>query len=380
MADYYDILGVSKEASPEEIKRAYRKLAHEHHPDKGGGDDKKFRQVNEAYQALSDPEKRRQYEQFGRTFDGGAAGFGGGADSFSDFARGFGGFNTTGGAWDFGDVFGDIFGFASSEGQRGRERGIDLEMNLELNFLEAVFGTEKEVKLQKRDLCPHCAGRGAEPGTKLKVCPKCHGQGNIRKIQRTILGNISTSQTCDNCAGRGKTPESPCAACAGRGVSQQVKALKVIVPPGIDDGQRIRLSRQGELGYAESSPGDLYIRVKVKPHESLRRDGVNILAEAPVSFYQAALGSRIEVDTVDGKVELKIPAGSQSGKIFRLRGRGVPELATGRRGDQLVTVRVITPTKLSKKEKELLHKLAEEKGELVDIEEGLWDKIRGQFE
>lgn len=379
MADYYETLGVNKGAAPEEIKRAYRKLAQEHHPDKGGGDDKRFREVNEAYQVLSDPEKRRQYDQFGRTFEAGAGGFGAGGDPFADFARGFGGFGASnaGGAWDFGDIFGDIFGFGRQE--QGNRRGVDLEMNLELTFLEAVFGTEKDIQLQKRDLCPRCDGSGGMPGSKLKICPKCHGQGNIRKIQRTILGNISTSHTCDNCSGRGKTPERPCDVCLGRGISQQVKTLKVIVPPGIDDGQRIRLSGQGEVGYTGSQPGDLFIRVRVKPHNILRRDGFNILSEAGLSFYQAALGSRIEVETVDGAVELKIPAGTQSGKIFRLRARGVPELSTSRRGDHLVTVRVVTPTKLSKKEKELLQKLAEEKGELVDIEEGLWDKIKGQF-
>jgi molecular chaperone DnaJ len=378
MADYYEILGVNKKATPEEIKRAYRKLAHEYHPDKHGGDDKKFREINEAYQVLSDPEKRQQYDQFGRTFEGGAGGFGG-SDPFADFARGFGGFgsSSSGGAWDFGDIFGDIFGFGRDE--PSSRRGVDLEMTLDLTFLEAVFGTEKEVQLRKRDLCPRCGGSGGMQGSKLKVCPKCHGQGTIRKIQRTILGSIATTRTCDNCSGRGKIPQDLCDVCAGRGVFEQVKTLKVVVPAGIDNGQRIRLSGQGEIGEAGGPPGDLFIRVRVKPHENLQRDGYNILSEAPISFYQAALGGRIEVLTVDGVVELKIPAGTQSGKIFRLRGRGVPELNTGRRGDHLVTVRVVTPTKLSKKEKALLQKLAEEKGEMVDIEEGLWDKLKGQF-
>lgn len=381
MADYYEILGVNKGASPDDIKRAYRRLAHEHHPDKGGGDDKKFREINEAYQVLSDTAKRQQYDQFGRTFEDAGQGFSG-ADPFADFARGFGGFSSQGarqgGAWDFTDIFGDIFGFNREE-QSGNRRGVDLEMNLEITFLEAVFGAEKEVKLQKRDLCPRCEGSGAEQGSRLKTCPKCHGQGNIRKVQRTILGNIATTQTCDACAGRGKVPEKACVDCSGRGVNQQVKTLKVIVPPGIDDGQRIRLAGQGEVGYLGSSAGDLFIRIRVRPYEGLRREGLNILSEAGLSFYQAALGGRIEVETVDGPVELKIPAGTQSGKTFRLRGKGVPELNSGRRGDHLVTVRVVTPTKLSKKEKDLLQKLAEEKGEMVDIEEGLWDKLKGQF-
>jgi len=385
MVDYYDILGVSKNASDAEIKRAYRRLAQEYHPDKHKGDDKKFREINEAYQVLSDPEKRRQYDQFGTTFEqarSGRGGFGGfSGDPFADFTRGFGGFSTQAnmGGFDFGDIFSDLFGFGQERGSR-RERGVDLEMPLEISFLESVFGTEKDVSLQKKDSCPACGGTGAKPGTKLKVCPKCHGQGQIRKTQRTILGSISTSLPCDNCRGRGKIAESPCPDCSGIGVKQQVKTIKVIIPPGIEDGQRIRLAGQGEMGYTGGRAGDLYIRIQVKPHPTLRREGRNILSEVPISFYQAALGTRVDVETVDGVVELKIPAGTQSGKVFRLRGKGVPYLNSKKRGDHLVTVRVVTPTKLTKREKELLRKLAAEKGELVDIEKSAWDRIKSQFE
>ncbi|HLC44987.1 MAG: molecular chaperone DnaJ [Candidatus Doudnabacteria bacterium RIFCSPHIGHO2_01_FULL_50_11] len=382
MADYYDTLGVSRRASADDIKRAYRKLAHEHHPDKTGGDDKKFREINEAYQVLSDPSRRSQYDQFGRTFQ--EAGSSGG-DPFSDFARGFGGFSQGQGSgdfgFDFGDIFSDIFGFGGNASRpSGRARGIDLQMDLVITFGEAVFGTEKDVSLQKLDTCPMCGGSGAEPGAKLATCGKCHGQGQIKRMQRTILGSIATSTPCDECGGRGKIPEASCKTCGGRGTKQQIKTIKVVIPPGIDDGQRIRLTGQGEAGYLGSAAGDLFINIKVQPHPTLRREGNHIVSEVPISFYQAALGTKIQVETLDGPVELRIPAGTQSGKIFRLRGRGVAHLGTKRRGDQLVTVRIITPTKLSRKEKELLQQMAQEKGEFVDVERGMWDKIKNQFE
>lgn len=378
MADYYDTLGVSKDASESEIKRAYRKLAHQYHPDKQGGDEKKFREVNEAYEALSDPNKRAQYDRFGKTFSGSGTG----GDPFSDFARGFGGFQWQGGfsdnGFDFGDIFSDIFGFGGERASR-RTRGIDLEMPIKISFKEAIFGTEKEISFQKKDSCASCNGTGAEPGTKLKSCGTCHGQGKIKQVQRTIIGNITNTTTCGTCEGLGKIPEKPCGSCAGKGVKDQIKKVTVIVPPGIDDGQRIRLKGMGQIGYRGSEPGDLYVRVQVDNHSTLKREGVNIVSEVPVSFYQAALGTRVDVETVDGTVELKIPAGTQSGKLFRLRGKGVPHIGTGKRGDHLVTVRVVTPTKLTKKEKEILRQVASERGELVDIEEGVWDKIKGQF-
>lgn len=379
MADFYDILGISRNASADDIRRAYRKLAQEHHPDKTGGDDKKFREINEAYQVLSDQNRRAQYDRFGAAYQQQGGGYSG-ADPFADFTRGFGGFSSQGSDanFDFGDIFSDIFGFGTET--RGRARGIDLEINVNISFNESVFGTDKEIRLQKKDTCPACAGSGAEPGTKLKTCAKCHGQGQIRKQQRTILGTINTSVVCDACGGRGKLPEIPCSECSGRGIKQQIKTIRVVIPPGISDGQRIRLSGQGEAGYHGSSPGDLYIRVHAEEHPNLKRDGYNIISEVPISFYQAALGTKTDVETVDGVVELRIPAGTQSGKIFRLRNRGVPHLNSKLRGDHLVTVRVVTPTKLSKQEKEILQSLAKENGELVDIEEGVWEKIKNKFE
>jgi len=378
MADFYEILGISKNASEADIRRAYRKLAHEYHPDKTGGDEKKFRQVNEAYEVLSDANKRQQYDRFGSTFAGGASGSGPtGGDPFSDFARGFGFENASG--FDFGDIFSDIFGGGFSSTRGGRGRGVDLELPLAISFSEAVFGVEKKVSFQKQDTCETCRGTGGEPGTKLDTCATCHGTGKIQNIQRTILGNIRSTVTCPKCQGRGKIPQKPCATCKGAGIHRQVKHVTVKVPAGIDDGQRIRLRGLGEAGYQGSTAGDLYVRITVEAHNTLKREGEEIISEIPVSFYQAALGTRVDVETVDGTVELKVSAGTQSGKVIRIRGKGVPALGSNKRGDHMVTIRVVTPTKLTKREKDLLRKMADEKGEIVDIEEGVWDKIKGQF-
>lgn len=374
--DYYQTLGVSKSASSDEIKRAYRKLAHQYHPDKGtGGDAEKFKQVSEAYQVLSDPTKRSQYDQFGKSFNG-ATGQGGnysqgfGGFDFGNFTQGYGGFE------DAFDIFSDIFGGGTSKQSR-RERGVDLEMELTLTFEEAVFGTEKEVKIEKKDICPRCQGSAAEPGSKISTCPKCHGTGQIRSMRRTIFGQLSQVATCDRCEGSGKIAETPCTECSGSGTKRRLKTLRVKVPAGVEDGQRIRISGEGEVGYRGSSPGDLYIHLHVKNHKVFKREGANIYSEIPVSFYQAALGTRVMTNTVDGEVELKIPGGTQSGKVFRLKNRGAHELNSSGRGDHFVTVRVVTPTKLSKNEKELFKKLAEEKGESVDIDDSLWSKIVG---
>ena len=373
-ADYYQTLGVSKQASAEDIKRAYRKLAHQYHPDTGNGDPEKFKQINEAYQVLSDPGKRQQYDQFGTNFNN-AGGFRPGASpgfDFSDFASGFG----FGGQNDFGDAF-DIFSDMFGGGTRTsrRERGVDLEMELTLTFEEAVFGVEREIQIEKKDVCQRCNGAGAEPGTKVDTCPKCHGTGQIRTSRRTIFGSLASVTVCDRCEGTGKIPEKPCAECAGAGTKRRKKTLKVKVPAGVEDGQRIRVSGEGEVGYRGSSSGDLYIRLHVKDHREFKREAENIYSEVPLSFYQAALGAKIMADTVDGKVELKIPAGTQSGKVFRLKAKGAPILNGHGRGDHYVTVRVVTPTKLNKKEKELLKKLADEKGESVDIDDSLWSKF-----
>lgn len=376
MADYYSTLGLAKGASAEDIKRAYRRLAHQHHPDKNKGDEQKFKEVSEAYQVLSDPQKRQQYDQFGTTSDQArrnGAGFDPAGFDFSNFGQGMGGQGFE--FEDAFDIFSDIFGGRPTRTRTRRERGVDLEMEINLEFKEAVFGVEREISLDKKDLCQRCKGSGAEPGSKISTCPKCHGNGQIRTSRRTIFGQIASTVTCDECEGTGKVPESVCKDCRGSGTVKRTKKLKVKIPAGIDGGQRIRINNEGEAGYKGSRFGDLYLKINVKSHPLFKREGENIFSEIPVSFYQAALGTETEVETVDGKVTLKVPAGTQSGKIFRLKNRGVPYLNDSGRGDHLVTVRVITPTKLTRKEKELFKKLAEENGEAVDVDEGFWSRF-----
>ncbi|MCL5667014.1 MAG: molecular chaperone DnaJ [Patescibacteria group bacterium] len=384
--NYYDILGVPKNASAEEIKRAYRKKAHEHHPDKGNGNAEKFKKVNEAYQVLGNEEKRRQYDQYGQTFE-----------QAQRNGQGFGGFNYQGGNpfggfsgtspfgegagfdFDLGDIFGDIFGTRQERAGR-RNRGIDLEMGMVLNFEEAVFGAEKTVTLEKQDTCKACEGSGAQPGSKIITCPKCHGTGQIVTTRRTIFGNIQSRIVCDRCQGTGKVPEVPCQVCGGSGIVRQDKTIQVKIPAGIDDGQRVRIPGEGEAGYRGSSPGDLYLVIRTRPHKSFTRDGFNLLRELPIGFTQAALGAKIITSTLDGDIELKIPAGTQSGTVLKVKNRGVPYVKDPhRRGDLLVTVRVVIPKKLTKKEKELLKQLADERGESVEVDQGFWDNIKENF-
>lgn len=383
--DFYSTLGVSKTATPEEIKKAYRRLAHEHHPDKDKGNADKFKQINEAYQVLSDPNKRTQYDRFGSGFENAAGGRGGpgagGFDpsgfDFSGFAQGFGfnGQQQGGGFEDAFDIFSDIFG--GSQQRSSRTRGIDLEMEVTLTFDEAVFGVEKELTLQKKDVCETCKGSGAESGSKVNTCPRCHGAGQIRTTRRTILGNVASVSTCDTCMGNGKVPENPCKECKGSGTLRRSKTIKVKIPAGVDDGSRLRIAGEGEVGYRGSNFGDLYLRLHVKDHKNLKRENENIYSQMPVSVYQATLGATIEVDTIDGKVKLKVPAGTQSGKVFRLKDRGVPIVNSSSRGSHYVTVQVVTPTKLSKKEKEIFKQLADERGESVEVDDSLWSKIIG---
>jgi len=383
--DYYDILGVFKSASADEIKRAFRKKAHEFHPDKGNGDAEKFKEVNEAYQVLSDPNKRGNYDRFGSNFEQvGGFGNGGQGNPFSGFDfSGFGGQGGQAGGFDFGsdlgDIFGDLFGGGQERSSR-RNRGIDLEMRVSITFEEAVFGVEKNITLEKQDICKACKGNGAEAGSKIITCPKCHGQGQIRTTRRTIFGQVASSTACDRCSGMGKIPENPCKACGGSGNKRQEKTIAVKIPAGIDNGQRIRISGEGEAGYRGSQAGDLYLVVRVGQSREFTRDGSVLFKELPISFTQAALGAKIIVKTLDGDIELKIPAGTQSGTIFRIKDKGVPHLnQPSRRGDLMVTVRVLVPKKLGKKEKELLKALAEEKGESVEVDDGLWNSIKKGF-
>jgi molecular chaperone DnaJ len=354
--DFYDILGVSKSASPDEIKKAYRKLALEHHPDRHGGDDSKFKEVGEAYETLKDDQKRAAYDQFGQAgaqgnpFGGGAQGFGGAG------AQGFEGF-------DFSDILNQFMGGAGSPfgGTRtsGPPRGRDLEVSLALDFQEAVFGAEKQISLNLEDACEHCKGTGAEPGTKLKNCDTCKGRGQVTRVQQTILGAIQQTGTCPTCHGTGKVPEKSCTVCHGTAVQRRQKALTVKIPAGVDNGATIRLSGQGAAPRGGGPKGDLYVQIHVRPDRRFVRHGRDIHSEASIPMTSAALGTEIPVETVDGQVKLKIPAGSQSGKVFKLSGRGVPGLGRSTsRGDHLVTITVEIPTKLSARQRELLEQFA----------------------
>jgi molecular chaperone DnaJ len=378
--NYYETLGVAKSASADEIKKAYRKLAHKYHPDKGQGNDAQFKEVNEAYQVLSDSAKRSQYDQYGETFEQARANgnpnagqsYGQGSP-FGDFGFGQGGVD-----FDFGEIFSDIFGGQQARTQR-RTRGVDLEMPITLTFEEAAHGVEKSITLEKKDKCPTCKGTGAEPGTKVITCPVCHGQGQIRTTRRTIFGNMQSATTCERCDGEGKIPEKPCHTCDGKGVLRQQKTLQVKIPAGIDNGQRIRISGEGEVGYRASDPGDLYLSIKVKPSKDFTRQGPNLLKDLPISFAQAALGAKVKVPTLDGDIEVKIPAGTQSGHILRAASKGITIVNSGKKGDLLLTVRVVTPHKLTKKETELLKELAKMQGESVEVNEGFWDSIKNSF-
>lgn len=384
--NYYEILGVNKNASSDEIKKAYRKLAHKYHPDKGAGNEPKFKEVNEAYQVLSDSQKKSQYDQYGQTFEdaqrNGQAHPGGGFGGGNPFGAGgfdFSGFGGQGGVeFDLGDIFGDLFG-GQRQRQARRERGIDLEMPLTISFEEAVFGLKRSITLEKKDACKTCEGSGAKPGTKVVTCSVCHGQGQIRTQRRTVFGNIASSSICEKCEGSGQVPEDPCKTCSGSGILRQEKTIEVQIPAGIDDGQRVRISGEGELGYRGSKAGDLYLSIRVKPHKEFKRQGFDLFKDLPVSFTQATLGAKIQFDTLDGKIELKIPAGTQAGKILRVNGKGVPHINSSKRGDLFVTVRVIIPNKLSKEETELIKKLASLNGETAEVHKSFWENIKDSF-
>lgn len=348
--DYYEVLGVSKDASADEIKKAFRKAAVKHHPDKEGGDETKFKEINEAYEVLKDQQKRQRYDQFGHA---GVGGNGGGNYAGGNPFEGFGGQNVH---FDFGDGgLGDIFGqfFGGGQQRRGPKRGRDVETNLNLSFEQAVFGIEKEIDLDMDDECSHCHGSTVEPGHSMKTCPTCKGAGQQTRVMNTIFGQIQQAVTCETCKGTGKVPEKVCTVCKGRGTQRRRQTITLKVPAGIDDGATIRLSGRGEaIGGGER--GDLYVNIRVKAHKKFTREGDIILSEEHISMIDAALGTEIDVETVDGTIRMKVPAGTQSGTDFKLTGHGVPHLRGGGRGAHIVSVIVDTPTKLTKKQKELL--------------------------
>jgi len=349
--DYYDILGVNKNSSQEEIKKAFRVKAHQYHPDKAGGDEAKFKKINEAYQVLGDEKKRAKYDQYGPAFEHGQAG----GSGFSGFSQG--GFNVD--FEDLGEMFGglgDIFGFSGQRRERAR-RGRDIEVALTLEFMEAVFGIEKELNLRKAVRCDRCDGNGAEPGSKVETCKTCGGSGQIRQTQRTIFGQVQTQAQCPTCGGEGKTYSQKCSKCAGEGIIREVVKIKVKIPAGISEGESIRLAGQGEAGIKGSPAGDLYLRIRVNPDKRFVRVGYDIKSQVEINFTLAALGGKIEVETVDGPVQLKIPEGAQSGTVFKLKEKGVAKLNGRGRGDALIKVIVKTPTKLNRKQKKLLEEL-----------------------
>jgi molecular chaperone DnaJ len=353
--DYYETLGIGKSASADEIKKAFRRKAIELHPDKTGGDEAKFKEVNEAYEVLKDPAKKQRYDQFGHAGVGGNGGFEG--------FNGFGGFgqgqnvNFDFGDLGLGDIFSSFFGGGAAGGQQRQSRGRDVEARVDINFEQAVFGTEAELNLNIQDTCEHCKGTTVEPGYELKTCDTCEGRGQVVSVARTVFGNIQQASVCPKCHGSGKIPEKICSVCAGKGTQAKIQKIELKVPAGIDDGATIRLREHGEA-IANGPKGDLYVNVRVKPHKKFTREGDIILSEEHIDMVSAALGTEIEVDTVDGKVRMKVPAGTQSGSDFKLSNHGVPHIKGSTRGAHIVTMVVDTPTKLSKQQKELLQQFS----------------------
>lgn len=370
--DYYEVLGVSKGASDDEIKKAYRKLAKKYHPDMNPGDkeaEAKFKEVNEAYSILSDEQKRARYDQFGHAGVDPNYGAGGPGGPFGGFDMG---------DIDLGDIFGSFFGGGGFGGfggggarRNGPQKGESLRANLTITFEEAAFGCEKELNLNRTEECDECHGSGCQPGTTAETCPDCRGTGVVRVQQRTGGFAFSSTAACTRCRGTGKIIHSPCKSCGGNGSVKKSKRITVTIPAGIDDGQAVSLRGQGNAGKNGGPAGDLIVGVRVKPHPQFRRDGTTVLYEQPVSFFQAAMGAELEIPTIDGKVKYTLPAGTQTGTTFRLRGKGIPELRGRGRGDQYVTIRVQVPTSLNSEQKEALRAFAQAMGEEVPEESGL---------
>lgn len=357
--NYYDLLGIQKDASQDDIKKAFRTLAHKYHPDKKGGDEAKFKEVSEAYSVLSDDKKRAEYDAYGRVFSGGTgggqrAGFEGfdGFD-FSNFASGQG---FTGGAngfeFDLGDIFSDFFG---GGGRERAKRGRDISVDVELSFAESIFGVERRMLLNKTSSCETCKGSGSKPGTKMQTCKTCNGKGRIRENRRSIFGSVQTTRACDDCQGRGEVPSEKCSSCHGVGVTRRQEEVVVKAPAGIEDGEVIRLSGAGEAIRGGVS-GDLYVKVHVTKHPLFRREGSSLLMDLPVKLSSALLGDDYTIETLDGNVTVKIPEGIKPGELLRLRGKGVPIDRT-RRGDLLIKITIDIPNKLSKEAKRLVEEL-----------------------
>lgn len=363
--DYYSILGVNKNATEAEIKQAFRKLAHQYHPDKKGGDAEKFKQINEAYQTLGDASKRKQYDQFGSGYE--QAGFGGqgGGFNWEDIVRqsGMGG-NTQGFDFgDLGDLFGSAFGFGGRGGQRastGPQRGGDISSELVIEFEQAVRGEKRTIGYNRTEKCDHCSGNGAEPGSKINTCGNCNGTGQETRVQRTPFGQFQVRTACSKCRGEGKTYEKPCKQCDGQGVKNARAQIVLNIPAGIDDGETIRMSGEGQAGIRGGGAGDLYVRIRVRPSKMFIRQGYDIVSKATINFPLAALGGTLPTETINGPVDLDIPAGTQSGAILKIKESGITRLHGRGKGDHLVHITVQTPSKLSRKAKQLMEELKSE--------------------
>jgi len=361
MNDYYEMLGVSRDAPKDEIKKAFRRLAHKYHPDKGG-DEKKFKEINEAYQVLSDDKKKAQYDQFGSTFDNsGQGGF-----DFSNFSQGFSGSQNSGSSFNaedigIGDIFSQFFG-GQRAGYSGptHVRGEDMELRIDIDLEEVLHGSKREINVSKYIICNNCSGSGAEPGTKIETCTDCNGAGKVETIQRTILGNIKQSRACLKCRGKGKIPEKKCTECHGDGRIKGKDEIIIKIPAGIEDGQVIKLEGKGGAGKEGNVSGDLYVVIGVKSHKKFKRLGVNLVTEQRINFTQAVLGDKIEISTLEKPVFLKVPAGIQSSQVVAIQGKGLPYFGTSQRGDILVKVIVITPKRVSKKVRKILEEISDE--------------------
>lgn len=368
--DYYEVLGVSRNCSDEDLKKAFRRLARQYHPDvnKSPDAEAKFKEIGEAYEVLRDAEKRAAYDRYGHAGVQNGAGFGG----YQDF--GFGGLN---------EIFEEFFGFGTRAGaaRQGPARGADLRAQVTLKFEEAVFGVDKEIEISRHETCPACKGSGAEPGTQPQRCPECNGRGEVRRVQQSLFGSFVNVAPCPRCGGRGEVIGTPCVQCHGEQRVVTTKRLVVTIPAGVDDGTQIRLGGEGESGLRGGPAGNLYVALRVLPHRYFRRQDNDILLDINIGFVQAALGDRIKVQTLEGEEDLVIPAGTQTGTSFRLRGQGVPRLQQNGRGDQIVTVHVQVPTKLTAQQKKLLKELGESLGYEVTPQESksFFDKVKDAF-
>jgi molecular chaperone DnaJ len=360
--DYYEVLGVGRGASPAELKRAYRALAMRYHPDRNPGDhtsEENFKEIGEAYQVLSDPDRRQRYDSFGHAGEamGGSAGF--------NFQSAF-------------DLF-DMFFAGGSPSQRrrgGPQRGNDLQLQVTIDFEEAIRGVSRTFDLTRYAACPECAGSGARAGTRAVACPDCAGQGQVQRVRQSLLGQMVTVEACPRCHGEGKMIESPCPNCHGQGLVEAAKEVEVQIPPGVDNEMRVRVPGEGAAGPRGGPPGDLYLLISVRPHEELQRRGMTIVYECPITFSQAALGDTIEVPTVDGPLSMVVKPGSQYGQQVRIPGKGAPDPRTGRRGDQVVRLRVVIPSRLTARERELLLELAPPDGKPHPVRKGFFENLK----